>query len=148
MCLNLTSDNKDPFIAEEDIVCYKFLRKNTNGTLISPYREFKYKLNEIVTSALLIEYNQFPSTFSYYDVDGVKTSYTSTYSVEEGLHSFVHIKTAQDAALSMVGLYIDDEYIVAKCIIPKYSMVYKGLFNEHESYASNQLVITEILDKE
>lgn len=120
MCLHLTKENKDSFIAEEDIVCYKrmFIQ---GGKLISPFRQHEYTLNKLEESSLS----------RTEDVKFFRDYYAT---VQEGLHSFVNLPSAHPCI------------IIAKCIIPKGAEVYKGLFGDHESYASNQLIITEIME--
>ena len=55
--------------------------------------------------------------------------------VEKGLHSFETLKDAKDC-----------RDIIAKCIIPKGSEYYKGMFNDNISYASNKLTYLEIIE--
>ena len=55
-------------------------------------------------------------------------------SIEKGLHSFETMEGAKSVS-----------YIVAKCIIPKGSRYYEGIFNRDVSYASDKLTYIEIV---
>jgi hypothetical protein len=56
--------------------------------------------------------------------------------IEKGLHSFKKV----------VRPYYKDNAIFVKCIIPKGSKYYEGLFNDRISYASNKLTYLEIIE--
>lgn len=56
MCL-LTGIKK--LVAKEDIICYKVLKNNSNGTYVTPCRDTKAELNkEIIADNCSIEYNE------------------------------------------------------------------------------------------
>lgn len=55
MCL---STGIKKLVAKQDITCYKVLRKKSNGTYVTPYRDTKAELNkEIVAANCSCEYN-------------------------------------------------------------------------------------------
>ena len=57
-------------------------------------------------------------------------------SIEKGIHSFASQKDAKNLGYDCV----------AKCIIPKWSIYYKGLYERDPAYASNVLTYIEIVE--
>lgn len=86
-----------------------------NGIFITPYRRFPIIIGETYDS--ILEKNP-----KY---------------INKGIHSFKNIKDAKNDA----DLY----NVIVKCIIPKDSKYYKGIFNNVVSYASNKLKYVEII---
>ena len=56
-------------------------------------------------------------------------------SIENGIHSFASQKDAKNLGYDCV----------AKCIIPRWSIYYKGLYRRNPAYASNKLEYIEIM---
>ena len=126
MCLFTTQ--KEPKIAEKDIICYKVLTKD----LVSPCYNQQYVLGEKIKSVLD-------------NSQGVIT---------KGLHTFVYLEQAcyetrntcwrnqRNPDLS------DRAPIVVKCIIPQSSLYYSNRYFSSPSaleYASEQLIPLEIV---
>lgn len=124
MCLLRTEPKK---IAEEDVVCYKFLERSRYfgifGTkLKSPYRGVKYTLGKMKKSKLITE----------------KIFLFHAPIVNIGLHSFVDYD-------DVVEFIESSDYVVVKCIIPKGAEYILGLFDGFPSYASDKLLPVEII---
>ena len=103
MCLR--TQDREPRIAEKDIVCYKFLDED----LKSPYIRFQYKLGETYTE-------QLPYLEIYSDC--------SAYNIHGGVfHAYrqIYLKT------EYIGFDICDAY---KAIIPKGTEYWIGMDND------------------
>lgn len=87
-----------------------------NDGFITPYKKFPIIIGETYDS--ILEKNP-------------------KYNINKGIHSFKNIKDAKNNA----NLYS----VIVKCIIPKDSKYYKGIFNDVVSYASNKLKYVEII---
>lgn len=128
--------------ATEDIVCYKAVKnaKETVDVYESPFMNFKYQIGKTYSSPLnhlaLIENPDANNRDLLYSWE--RTKYLNCiYSdkIEEGLHTFVD---PLDCYLSF------PQYTILKCIIPKGSWYYKGVFQAFgpkQSYASDTLRI-------
>lgn len=123
MCLELHKDNSELKKAKKDIICYKFLRVNSDGTLLTPYQGFRIEdIPEEVTSNLIRNDNNH---------------------VNEGIHSFVELR---DALLDSVDEHNNfRDNVLVKCIIPKGSHYYEGLFFTMKAIASNKLKYLEVI---
>lgn len=118
MCL--VADSDIPYIAEQDIICYKFYIL-INDKYVSPYRKCNMPgINELVTTEL-----QEPGRFY----------------IEKGFHSFTYLEDAEIAAERFGNNYED---CIAKCIIPKGSRYYAGKFGKDYSYCSKSIKIEKI----
>ena len=119
MCLNIKKPLKESIvIAKKDIYVWKYLIFE-NGVLLSPYRGYKYEIDELVKVK-----------FSKKELNEM--------SVSIGLHTYRNL-------MSVFSINKDErnDYVVAKCIIPKGSRYVKGTF-VHESYASEELKVISI----
>ena len=132
--------NCGPKYATQDIVCYKVLYKGLygktfNGIYYSPYKFFKYKLNERVSS-----------DFDFASLPLIKMSPQKEYKflriltyfrqVNKGLHSFKYLIDAHKLNNRFIG------GTVMKCIIPKGSWYYEGIGDELVS--DNIIIIEEV----
>lgn len=132
--------NCGPKYATQDIVCYKVLYKGLygktfNGIYYSPYKFFKYKLNELVSS-----------NFDFVSLPLIKRSPQEEYKflriltyfrqVNKGLHSFKYLIDAHKLNNRFI------EGTVMKCIIPKGSWYYEGTYDELVS--DNIIIIEEV----
>ena len=122
MCLTINKHyHKQPFkakIAKEDIKIYKVLDTKLKK-LKSPYKNFKWKLNEVFTSDLI--FDEF-----YY-----------SYEINEGLHSFSKInKNTKDYFYLLKW----DSCKLFEGYIPKGSNYFIGKNNE---IVSDQLILTK-----
>lgn len=129
MCLYTT--NKEPFIAKEDIICYKILVK----TKIP----FMYKTPIVRTK--LIKIPLFQKTFKAKGsskVYGIKIHWSGVWEVAEG---YIHTYLTAEAAISNVSHVIDEGEgcRIFKCIIPKGTKYFKS--TESDTLASEKIVI-------
>ncbi len=154
MCLSLGRNIPDrAMVATEDVVCYKLLFKTAEyleeckkalgsdklsiksmesmlargDIYISPYRQAPYKLGKRYESKLDV-----PFQYEFYDA----------YRIECGLHTFVNIS---QALYRIETAYSRDMLVVVKCRIPKGSTYYKGTFGMAQSYASDALILDEVV---
>ena len=137
MCL--ITEQKEPFIAEEDIICYKtgyrnkkFLRRTY---FVSLCIMFRYRLNKIYKTDLELDTdigNYWDGIVAdHYGLNRVIET-SNLISVIKGFHSFATLDRIQGSQLCTV-----------QCIIPKGSEYYAdatGLL------CSNQIIIKKILD--
>jgi len=130
MCLKLSIN---PFrsyrkIAKKDIVCYKVLKRFGDNSLYAYFQDFSYTPG-ISYSCLLGRY---------------------WWRVEEGFHSFVNIDDARDwrCHTNYNSAWREPPVVVVRCVIPKGSEYYTGYWGEskkYKNYASNQIIIKEML---
>ena len=138
MCLDLIKHSPKPFVAETDIVCYKFMRKLSRKQYQTPFQCMeiligeKYSINEMRVRKLFTD-------------DEINTAAVpdDTYvgSVHDGFHSLPSIKTAYYETLMF------SRRRVVKCVIPKGSTYFIGDFNGDISYASNNIVYVRSYSK-
>ena len=119
MCL--ITKMAEPIIAEKDITCYKVIRKDMSSLY---YDDFKWKFNKVYTSWIAtfertknVDHAIYQAFHSYESLDGLKKEY--------------YMATVP--------------CIAVKCTIPSGSRVYKGKHNQIEGYASDQLIINEVI---
>lgn len=133
MCLIINKIKKDTqvtsTIAEEDIKVFKVYRHlEGSDVLVSPYRLAITERGEQPEVKMRI----------------VQRTYLTHAAVEEGYHSF---KNLGDARLLIRHISFPHRFSVFKCVIPKGSHYYEGVFdilnNDLECYASNNLIVLE-----
>ena len=107
-------------ITEKDITCYKVIRK---CMLSLYYNEFKWEFGKIFTSQL--EVVERPG---------------DAHEIHRGLHSYGTLEGLKDAYYM-----VTEPCLVVKCTIPSGSKVYRGKHDYIEGYASNQLIINEVV---
>ena len=147
MCTYVKRQDIKPFIAEEDITCYKVLKKTEKGEFLSQIWNYQYELNKKCQSVITL--------------DKEKYSMFTLNAIYQGFHSY---KSLQNA----IRDYILDrqKLVIAKCIIPKGShyyiayndvketfRVYRSLDEIEDSYiidiyASDCIIIKEILSED
>ena len=142
MCLELKKGNSKVKIAEEDIVCWKWLRLHKNGKLFSPYQCNRYYLNDRMKDDVRVNKNATDSRGE--DI---------THTLDRGcFHTFKHYDDAKfasgDSTWEWSSILSSTFNLVVKCIIPKGSKYYEGDFclfrcEPMESYASKELKITD-----
>ena len=138
MCLATKTDT--PSIAQKDIVCYKFYILHKvyppceDAVLLSPYRNSPAPAINKVTNTLLggAEYAE---AF----LNGITIS---MYLVNLGFHSFKCI----DDLVKETNFYRFFTIKIFKCIIPKGSKYYEGVYCEYPSYCSESIILKEIID--
>lgn len=118
MCLLTTQ--QVPQIAEEDITCYKVISPDMTSLY---YTEFKWELDKL------------------YETEIECCSRWDFTEVSQAFHSY---KTLQDL---MHGYFKSlSPCMMVKCTIPKGSEYYLGKQGEMDGYASNKIIVNEILD--
>lgn len=133
MCLY--TKQTEPKIAEEDIICYKFYRRY-NEILISPYQGFMAPEIGIVANTELGKSYRSTDNGSYIH------SFLGFKRVDKGFHSF---KTLEEIKHEVNGYWNNLGLVIFKCIIPRGSSYYKGIFGDrYESYCSNSIKLIEI----
>lgn len=127
MCLRIAKGVSEK-MAEADIICYKILRVKDNG-FETPYRYFSVVIGNTYHS----------------DLNGEERTYY--IDIEEGLHSFADASDAEFLIFQNENKYPNQtiKFVMAKCIIPKGSLYYKGKFNYYDSYASDCIRYEEII---
>ena len=113
--------------AVNDIQVYKILKERRTWIFnqikyVSPYYNFKYKLNKIYKSKLKLDQTR-----------------DDVLMIENGLHSFTHLQHAE--YYRAIGEPYCETWIIFKAIIPKGSTYYR---NEIGSIVSNKLKVVEI----
>lgn len=136
MCLVRSNIFCGPKYAITDIICYKVLRKGLfgesfHGIYYSPYKFFKYKLNEHVSSNFSFTLSTsiyFPPQIEYTTLKSVR----NFNCVTQGLHSFKYLSAAIGHNMRFIG------GVVVECTIPKGSWYYEGI---HDELVSNNIII-------
>ena len=106
-------------IAKKDITCYKVIQQN----MTSLYYNFRWELNKL-----------YETKIAYSPKKDINT-------VSQAFHSY---KSLQD--LKYGYFCSSSPCLMVKCTIPKGSEFYSGTQNYVQGYASNKLIINEILD--
>ena len=121
MCL--VADSDIPYVAEENIICYKFYIL-INDKYVSPYQKCDMPdINKLVATEL---------------------QRSGDFYIEKGFHSFACLKDAEVEA-EWFGNVHGHEVCIAKCIIPKGSKYYWGKFRDDYSYCSESFIIKEVI---
>lgn len=147
MCIFVT-DNM-PEIAEEDITCYKVLRKKNSydSTPVSVYyEEMEWEFDKVFTAPN-------PKWKSEYD------EYHKGWFTYDGLfYSYVNYADAYELMEKISWGGAKCMYMVVKCTIPKGTHYYYGIQGSPEedhntimqygeyAYASKKLIINDIID--
>ena len=143
MCLIVNKYNPEPMTAEQDIVCYKVLRKKMgNKKFKAPIYKFEYCFGYIYT----IQNEYFKEVFICDDGCGL---------AEYGFHSFVAFSDAvcfKERLLDAVQHVFD--FVIVKCTIPNGARYYTGkqMFARNEDdfpegYCSEAIRIDEVLNE-
>ena len=131
MCLVI--NHLEPKIANEDIVCYKLVKRTKiKGVYKSSFQKFEYVIRQLYTSNVDIR-------FADKIIKNLSPAYTSLciYIIEEGMfHSYASYLYPVILSPLPCGALL-------KCIIPKGAYYYEGYFDDSPSYASSQIKILE-----
>ena len=139
MCLTLT-EKSEIKVAEEDIICYKVVRRLCSGVYRSEYYGYLYETGildksafgdiTITTRPCITTYRSI--NFNYQDITGYEQV------VERGFHSF----TCKEDAYKYAERYRYSavSYVVVKCIIPKGANYIEGIYGEYPNYVSNKII--------
>lgn len=122
MCLELKNSRIKAKIATKDIVCYKGLIKKDN-IYYTPYQNCIIEIGNTYKSNIIKEGNE----------------------INIGLHSFVTIEDLKPWSVRGMGTWGKLMGYI-KCIIPKGSKYYIGIFGKYNSYVSDTLQYIEIID--
>ena len=120
MCL--ITKMTEPIIAEKDITCYKIIRKDMSSYF---YPIFKWEIGKIYTSWLGV-------------LEDIGNGNSNV--IHQAFHSYATLE-----ALKMVYYKSIVPCLTVKCTIPKGSRVYKGRHDYIEGYASDQLIVNEVI---
>ena len=131
MCLVI--NHLEPKIANEDIVCYKLVKRTKiKGVYKSSFQKFEYVIRQLYTNNLDIRF-----------VDKIIKNLDTTrsglclYIIEEGMfHSYASYLYPVILSPLPCGALL-------KCIIPKGAYYFEGYFDDSPSYASSQIKILE-----
>lgn len=148
MCLTLT-EKSEIKVAEEDIVCYKVVRRLCSGVYRSEYYGYLYETGILDKSAFgdTITITTRPRITTYQSINyldiGVEISGHERV-VERGFHSFTckedaykYVKIAASRVLGEITM------VVVKCIIPKGANYIEGTYEEYPNYVSNKIICLE-----
>ena len=118
MCLKISNGFGEPQIATEDLIVYKVL-KSISDKFTTPYQNTVIKIGCTYTSEF---------SFNFFG------------DIEKGLHSYVSLDNARYDAMGYII-----KRVICKCLIPKGSRYYQGLFGKYKSIASDKLTYLEII---
>ena len=141
MCL-IIKEGQLPEVATADIVCYKFVvcyNPDTGGitrympggeyVFRTPYRDYRIEIGSHYTATLSAPVFSFHPDIEY---------------ITFGLHSFDTIRGAMRAVEHSC---LHGNCVIVECIIPKGSTYYVGSFSRAKSYASDQIIYKQIINK-
>lgn len=119
MCLYTTQEV--PTIAEKDITCYKVIRKDMSSLF---HNHFKWTIGKM-----------------YYSwMEAVNDIEDRNKEIHKAFHSYGTLEDLKKAYFSATN-----PCLTVKCTIPKGSTVYSGSHDDLKGYASNQLIINEVI---
>ena len=110
----------------EDIVCFKL------------YISFEGELKSLFRRSLAPNMNEIAKTY-------LEKPYDIGNYVDRGFHSFANLEDALQTGANISRLYNNMDIVVIKCIIPKDSKCYIGLFWGMTSYCSDSIKLIELI---
>lgn len=119
MCLYTTQEI--PTIAEKDIICYKIIRKDMSSLY---HDDFKWEFGKMYHSWM----------------EAVNDIQDRNKEIHQAFHSYETLEDLKKAYFSVTV-----PCLTVKCTIPKGSTVYSGSHDDLKGYASNQLIINEVI---
>lgn len=126
MCL--FANRNYAFTAQEDIECYKVLRRA--GNVLTSYFHERFTWEKSITYTTLLQ--TFNSVFREYQCN-----------VEKGFHSYMYQKDAEAFINEICG---DKTLVLVKCVIPKGSQFFIGDSTDwRPGYASDKIIFTSII---
>jgi len=125
MCFFKHSSKPKVKVAGRDVICYKILRRDADGELLSPYRGVKYEIGKVKKIG-----NNFKT--KPYDFN---TGNRYKNSIDIGLHSLSTLAEAENWKWQ-IGRSNSE---IFECVIPKGAKYWYNPF-DHE-YCSNQLLV-------
>lgn len=142
MCLELPGwVNHAVKEAQSDIVCYKVLLKRRfhSDTFFSPFRNFPYKIGNTYTANLPMKPIYRNGSNKLFEKYMIHQGISGIGRIYEGIHTFVYEDDARNP------IVYDNNRIVVKCRIPAGTKYYKGYFSFDASYASQSLILDEVI---
>ena len=129
------TNNPIPKIADEDIVCYKLVKRTKiKGVYKSSFQKFEYVIRQLYTNN--INYSFANKVIKKERIFISYMNYLEADFIEEGMfHSYADNLYPILSPLPNCALL--------KCIIPKGAYYFEGEFDESPSYASSQIKILE-----
>lgn len=119
MCLYTTQEI--PTIAKKDIICYKVICKDMSSLF---HNDFKWTFGKM-----------------YYSwMEAVNNIEDCDKEIHQAFHSYETLEDLKKAYFSATC-----PCLTVKCTIPKGSEFYKGTHDDLKGYASNQLIINEVI---
>ena len=119
MCL--TTKMKVPTIAEKDIICYKVISKDMSSLY---HDDFKWEFGKMYTSW----------------IEAFERRTNNDYTIHQAFHSYGTLEGLKEAYYM-----VTEPCLVVKCTIPSGSRFYRGKHDYIEGYASNQLIMNEVI---
>lgn len=119
MCLYTTQEI--PTIAEKDIICYKVINKDMSSLF---HNDFKWELGKMYHSWM----------------EAVNDIEDRNKEIHQAFHSYETLEDLKKAYFSATS-----PCLTVKCTIPKGSTVYSGSHDDLKGYASNQLIMNEVI---
>lgn len=153
MCLQLVKGKARVKTAKEDIICWKVLNyyaSPNNDVYISPYQKIEYKIGERVVIDKPWDRMQFQS-YCFGNSGDATYFYQISHIINGGgVYTFKDKDEAMDFMKWMQEEH-KETVVAIKCIIPKGTKYYKGLFQvlgyksekPIESYASKELFVMD-----
>lgn len=164
MCL-YTEYDAVPTVAEQDIEVYKVVMREGDGTLLSPFQSFEYKVGERYDGMLVL--NQIDNVENSVAIRATfrlvepKVKNNKLGSCHVGFHSFVSLEKLNEVYSTLDGT-LAKRHVVLRCVIPKGETYYKGiwptmvptvLFGKStikniavENYASSSIKVIEVIE--
>lgn len=126
MCL--ISFEREPVVAQEDIVVYKVVRLTENSEFLAPIcRNIRYRIG---------------ASYKEKHFDCTRSRCELPYKiVEHGYHTFGKEDDALEYASALTEAYCVD-HCVLKCVIPKGTRYYSGKHNRHAVHCHCSEVLT------
>ena len=119
MCLR--TEQLEPTIVNKDITCYKVISKDMSSLY---HNDFKWKFGKVYTSW----------------VEAINDTEGHNKEIYQAFHSYKTLEDLKKAYFSATR-----PCLTVKCTIPKGSTVYTGKHDYLKGYASNQLIINEVI---
>ena len=142
MCLLLFKYPQEE-IATENITCYKIIEKHLFVEIFK-HKFYKYKTAMQKAKITLGKSYKAKFTFDTFIFDRFSATEHKRKTIEKGLHSFAKIEDAKLFCNHHFKHSFKD-YVIVKCIIPKNTKFYRGMFDDSDAYSSTKIQYTKEL---
>lgn len=146
MCLKIKSGSC-PNRAKEDIICYKVVRVEVCCTatlfkenFLAPYQETPIS-NEVINGKKPFIAKDYKGEEITEEVFEIRKPVLDTIA-GCAIHTFATKNGAKTEATELRDLFLDKFYVY-KCIIPKGTLYYEGIYDHKKSFASHKIVFKE-----